>query len=139
MTTIRRSTASRLSRLSDVNLTSPQEGDLLQYDSATNKWINVAPIWEEFEGTVTNGTTGTLDTIDVNNFSIVKYIVSIDDTTNNKTTILEMMVRNINGSISDTVYGKLSGGIDYAINAINDSGNLKLQLQNNESVDLTIT
>ena len=34
--------ANSLAGLTDVNITSPQDGDTLAYDSATQKWINVA-------------------------------------------------------------------------------------------------
>ena len=33
---------SSLAGLSDVNITSPQDGDLLIYDGTNNKWVNSA-------------------------------------------------------------------------------------------------
>jgi hypothetical protein len=47
---------SNLSEMSDVTITSAQDKDILVYDSATSKWINEAPVIEQWEsGTLTFG------------------------------------------------------------------------------------
>jgi hypothetical protein len=47
---------SNLSEMSDVAITSVQDKDILVYDSGTSKWINEAPVIEQWEsGTLTFG------------------------------------------------------------------------------------
>lgn len=95
-------------------------------------------VWKKINTNVNASTTTTIDQINLNDFTVMKYIVSIRDITNNKTTSVEMTIRNENGSLDDSVFAKLSGGINFSINAINDAGFLKLNLQNNEAVGLSI-
>ena len=96
-------------------------------------------IWKKISNTVAASSTGTIDQISINDFNTVKYIVSIRDNTNNKTTTVEITVKNQNGSLVDTVFGKLSGGINYSLVATNDAGIMKLNLTNNELVSLDVT
>jgi hypothetical protein len=45
-----------LSEMSDVTITSAQDKDILVYDSGTSKWVNEAPVIEQWEsGTLTYG------------------------------------------------------------------------------------
>ena len=47
-----------LSEMSDVTITSAQDKDILVYDSGTSKWVNEAPVIEQWEsGTLTYGAT----------------------------------------------------------------------------------
>ena len=51
--------SSTLSDLNDVSVTSPSNGQILKYDSTTQKWINgAAPAsWTDITGTLTAGQT----------------------------------------------------------------------------------
>lgn len=95
-------------------------------------------VWKKINTNADASTTTTIDQINLNDFFTLKYIISIRDNTNNKTTTVELTVKNENGSLVDTVFAKLSGGISFALDAVNDSGLMKLNLQNNEAVGLTI-
>lgn len=71
--------SSTLATLTDVNLTTPANGDLLKYDSGTSKWINFSPSYLTANQTITlsgdvTGSGTTAITITVSG-SIVKNVV----------------------------------------------------------------
>lgn len=94
--------------------------------------------WSTFTETALASTTTALDTIAIGSFNTIKYILSIVDNTNNQTATLETIVKNANGAIDNTVGHQMKGGISYKLLAVNDAGDFKLNLQNNELTDLTV-
>lgn len=96
-------------------------------------------VWRKINTNVNASTTTTLDQVNLSDFYALKYIISIRDATNNKTTTVELIIKNENGSLVDTVFAKLSGGISFSIDAISDSGFMKLNLLNNEAVGLAVS
>lgn len=111
-------------------------------DSATSGDIinNIVAnsVWKKINTNANASTTTTIDQINLNDFYTLKYVISIRDEANNKTTTTEITIKNENGSLVDTVFAKLSGGISFSLDAINDGGLMKLNLQNNEAAGLTI-
>ena len=94
--------------------------------------------WTTFTETAIASTTTALDTISVGTFNTIKYSLSIVDNTNNQTATLETIVKNANGVIDNTVGHQMKGGISYKLSAVNDAGDFKLNLENNEATDLTV-
>lgn len=111
-------------------------------DSATSGDIinNIVAnsVWRKINTNADASTTTTVDQVNVNDFNVAKYIMSLRDETNNKTTIVELSIRNENGSLTDTVFGKISGGISFLLDVVNDAGLMKINITNNEVVGLTI-
>lgn len=107
--------------------------------SATIPIEGSIPVWVRFTDIVNSDTTKIIDTLALSSFTAIKYLISIREQTNNKTTMVEMNLKNENGSLQDTIYGKLSGSIDFGISAISNSGNMELVLINNESIQVSIS
>jgi len=100
--------------------------------------IIAASVWKKLNVSARSNGLTTLDSVSINNFKSLKYIVSVRDDSNNKTGTFEMNIKNENGSLTDSVFAKLSGGIDFAVNVTNDAGFMKLIFTNNENVNLAI-
>lgn len=107
-------------------------------DSNVINTIIAASVWKKINVSALASSTTTLDSVSVNDFKTLKYIVSVRDNANNKTGTFEINIKNENGSLTDTVFAKLSGGINFAVNVINDAGFMKLNITNNEVVNLAI-
>jgi hypothetical protein len=95
-------------------------------------------IWEKETSEISALNTQAIDQIDINDFLVSKYIISVRDESANKTSTMEMTIKNENGSISDSIFAKISGGINFNINAVLDTGSMKLNLTNNENNNLSV-
>ncbi len=100
--------------------------------------IIAASVWKKVSVNALNSSVTTMDSISINNFKTIKYIVSVRDDVNNKTGTFEINIKNENGSLSDSIFAKISGGINFAVNVENDAGFMKIKFTNNEAVNLAI-
>ena len=75
----------------------------------------------------------------MDDFNSSTYFISVVDNTGNTVTTFKMSVKSDGSTLKDSVYDKLSGGIDYAISAVINAGNMELQFTNNELNDLSVT
>ena len=97
-------------------------------------------VWQRTSGlNAPSSSTTVIDQKNINDFVSMKYVVSIRDNTANKTTAFEILITNENGTLKDSVYTKIHGGISYALNVVNNSGVLELQLTNNEANDFAVS
>lgn len=94
--------------------------------------------WQKISANVATATTAPINEISINDFKTLKYIVSLRDEVDNKTSTFEITIKNENGSLNDTVFAKISGGIDYNVNAVNNSGVMELNITNNTLNTLSI-
>lgn len=100
--------------------------------------IIAASIWKKISVNAGASSVTIIDQMSVNDFDSLKYIMSVRDETNNKTSTMELNIKNENGSLVDSVFAKMPGGISFAVDAINDSGTMKINLTNNELVSLSV-
>ena len=108
-------------------------------DTVINQIVN-ASVWQRTSGlNAPSSSTTVIDQKNINDFVSMKYVVSIRDNTANKTTAFEILITNENGTLKDSVYTKIHGGISYALNVVNNSGVLELQLTNNEANDFAVS
>ncbi len=80
--------ATALSGLSDVDLTTPSDGQVLTYDNANSKWINanVPSVGTVLSGTLTTGSTSiTLSSSALTNNSLIEVFDDLDVPYNSKT------------------------------------------------------
>lgn len=95
-------------------------------------------VWSTFTDNISASSSKTVDQIDLDLFFCVKYIICVRNEADNKTTFTEIVVKNQDGDIEDSIPTHLSGGIDYYLDAVNDSGYMKLNLTNNELSEVNI-
>jgi len=50
-----------------------------------------------------------------------------------------MLVKNDGSGLTDTVYDKINGGVDYTIGAVINVSDMELRLTNNEANSLDVT
>lgn len=117
--------------------------DALETSGATNisNVINnlVDPVWEKINDAVGAGATKAVDVIPVSSFNRVTYMCVVKDTGTNITKTFNIQVRYENGAVNDTVYSREGIGIDYAVGAILNGGNMELTVTNNEANNITIS
>lgn len=101
--------------------------------------IIASSVWRKISTNAAASSNTSIDQVNISDFKTAKYIISIRDETNNKTTAVEMTIKNENGSLTDSVFAKLSGGISFSLDAVEDAGIMKLNLFNNEAVGLAIS
>lgn len=112
-------------------------GDSGDSDTIINN-VLAASVWRKISANVAPSTTSPVDQIPFTDFKSAKYVFSVRDETNNKTSTFEINITNQNGSLNDTLSAKISGGINFSVNVIPDSGNMKINLINNEPVVLSV-
>lgn len=97
-----------------------------------------ASLWEEFNRTITPGSTVIVDTFTMLSFKQVEYIVNFKDTTSSKEKSLKLSVIKDDGSLKDTVYARMGSAISLDVNTNINGANYELKVTNNEafSVDM---
>jgi len=108
--------------------------------STTNITNNFSSsIWSREITEVASSSTESLDSIALSNFQTAKYIVSVFNSVANETSSFEMLVKNDGSGLTDTVYDKINGGVDYTIGAVINVSDMELRLTNNEANSLDVT
>lgn len=101
---------------------------------------NAGGAWRQ-KRTVINGLqTKDIDSVKLDTFSGIKYILHFKNTTEDKYKTIELLATRINGNqIEDSVVGVLGDGINIDTNLIIDSTDVILRLINNESFLLNVS
>lgn len=107
-------------------------------DDITNIF-NALSIWVKITTNADASTSTIIDQVDVSQFSTLKYVIDVQDTVNNKTKSMEMIINNENGSLKESVFGRIGNGIDFSINTVNNSGTMELTITNNEAIGLSVS
>lgn len=107
-------------------------------DTITNVFNSIS-VWRRLNTNANALSSTIIDQVAINDFSTIKYILSIEDTVNNKTRSMEIIINNENGSLTDSVPVRIGSGIDFSISSVNNSGTMELTITNNEANGLAIT
>tara|TARA_R110002012_G_scaffold168596_1_gene332131 strand:- start:139 stop:603 length:465 start_codon:yes stop_codon:yes gene_type:complete len=100
--------------------------------------VNALSVWKKINTNANASSTTIVDQISITDFSTLEYTISIEDTVNNKTRSMKMMINNQNGSLKENVFGKIGGGIDFSISSVNNLGTMELTITNNEANGLAV-
>lgn len=100
--------------------------------------INSLSVWKKINTNANASTTTIVDQVAVTDFGTLEYTISIEDTVNNKTRSMKMMINNENGSLKDTILGRIGTGIDFSIEPVNNAGTMELRITNNEVNGLSV-
>lgn len=125
-----------------VSSGAPNDGDIValgvdgKLDPSVLPAGTVSP-WEKYSVTLNNGVVTVADSILNTAFMSVKYIINIQDETNNAFKYFEMAITNINGTYDRRIYAKnSSGSVNITVDTINNLGTMELRVGNSESYDL---
>lgn len=100
--------------------------------------VNNLSVWKKITTNANASTSTIVDQIAITDFSTIKYIIDIEDTVNNKTRSMEMVINNENGSLTESVFARIGEGIDFSISPVNNSGTMELTITNNEVNGLAV-
>ena len=100
--------------------------------------VNSLSVWKKINTNANASTSTIVDQVSLTDFSTLEYTISIEDTVNNKSRSMKMEVNNENGSLKDTVFGRIGTGIDFSISSVNNSGTMELTIANNEINGLAV-
>lgn len=87
---------------------------------------------------VLSGTTKTVDTLTAAEIRSVKWLITITDTTNNKTNTSEVLALHLTTGARHNRYAVMGDNISYSINVLLVGPDLTLEITNTEIIDLTI-
>lgn len=121
-----------LQELDTASDNSTSSGDVLNI-------INSVSVWKKITTNANASSSTIVDQVAITDFSTIKYIIDIQDTINNKTRSMEMIINNENGSIKESVFGRIGSGIDFSISPVNNSGTMELTITNNEVNGLSVS
>jgi hypothetical protein len=96
-------------------------------------------VWSKFADAINGSSSKTIDTISISDFVSVVYKVTLYNTVEGKAKSLEITVNNSNGTLKDFISGKLGANINFSIDAVVNSGNLELNITNNETYNLDVS
>lgn len=94
--------------------------------------------WLRFGSSVTQSSTGVVDSVANTSFQALKYIISVFNEANTSYQSFEYNVLNNNGSYKETRSHRLNAGINIRVNTNNNAGTFELQIQNNETFDVQV-
>jgi len=94
--------------------------------------------WLRQSAEVAGLATDVISLLPSNSFRAVKYIAVFYNTTEDVTKTLEFMVNKGNGTIRTTVFNKLGDNISLELSASIVSGNLEVQVINNQTYGLQV-
>lgn len=94
--------------------------------------------WEVFARTIPLSSSAFIETIPLNTFCSLEYIMSFKDQFTNEKKALRMRVVNNNGVIQETVYGRTGAAIDLEVNTSIVATDYKLEIVNNSTNGLDI-
>lgn len=95
-------------------------------------------LWVKIVDVVSGSSTKNVDITQLSNFHSVDYIITIYNDVNDKIVAGNIKVLKISGSIKTQIYGKMGNGLDIEINPEKFLDEMRLQIINNESFDLTV-
>lgn len=94
-------------------------------------------LWAELNGTANASTTVVADTALLSSFVSTKYVIEIRDNTQAEFLFCEMLVFYDGSEIKETVYGKITNGIDVNLDTQINGTDYEFLITNNESISLT--
>ena len=100
--------------------------------------VNALSVWKKINTNANASTTTIVDQVAMSDFGTIEYTISIEDTVNNKTRSMKIMINNENGSLKETVLGRIGTGIDFSISPIVNAGTMELTIVNNEVNGLAV-
>jgi len=100
--------------------------------------INSLSVWKKINTNANASTTTIVDQVAITDFSTLEYTISIENTVNNKVRSMKLLINNENGSLKETVFGRIGVGIDFSISSVNNSGTMELTITNNEVNGLAV-
>lgn len=132
--------SSSIAGLTDVNLGTPQDGDVLTYSASQGKWVPSSVTSgggvSVTSTSVTNNTTTVVNTNNLLNFRTLKYVLSVESS--NKFSSMEILVLNRNNAVEYTPFAIL-GDTDFYDWDIRVAGeDMILEITNNLEEDLTV-
>lgn len=95
--------------------------------------------WQRFTVNIPANSTTVIDNNLLNDFSRINYIINFKGMTSNSTKGFELAVQNNNGSLSDTLSVRLGGPLQVFANVTDDSVDMFLEIQNDESEVVTVS
>ena len=93
-------------------------------------------IWREFAVTVPSGQTIVVDTLPLTNFIGINYLVNLLGNSRNKS--FQLNVTKDNSDVSDVLFSICGAQLAVSVNVNNNSGNMELQIINNELFDIDV-
>lgn len=100
--------------------------------------VNALSVWKKINTNADASTTTIVDQVAITDFSTLEYTISIKDTVNNKVRSMKLLINNENGSLKETVFGRIGVGIDFSISPVINSGIMELTITNNEANGLAV-
>lgn len=128
--------SSSIAELTDVDLGTPKDGDVLTYSTAQGKWVPSTGGVTVTSSSVTNNTTTVVNTNNLLNFRTLKYVVSVESSS--KFSSMEILVLNRNNDVEFTPFAILGDTDFYEWDISVSDGNMKLEITNNLGEDLKV-
>ena len=99
---------------------------------------NFIPPWKRKTDTVNASATKTIFTQSLSEFRSLKLILSASNSTEDKTRQIEMTIINVDGDVKDSIRSRLGANPSFSISAYESSGDLKIDITNNESYNIGV-
>lgn len=100
--------------------------------------VNALSVWRKINTNANASTSTIVDQVAITDFSTLEYTISIEDTVNNKTRSMKLLINNENGSLKESVFSRIGTGIDFSLSTVNNSGTMELTITNNEVNGLAV-
>lgn len=96
-------------------------------------------LWKTVNSQVVGGNTTDVDGLPLATFRAVKYIINIFNDAESASKTMELLINNENGSLSDSIFGKIGSIIDVEVDVVVSGSDMRIRVTNNETYNLGVT